>query len=69
MVTRHSINLKQVYEPCFATTRYGGCKVLAIMHEECGCYKCPFYKPKDCKDWVRIKDRTGINLIPPEDLM
>ena len=68
MVTKNSINLKQIYDPCFATTPYGGCKILIFMHEECGSYKCPFYKPVNCKDWVRIDDRTGVNLIPPEDL-
>lgn len=28
---------------------------------------CPFYKPEDCKEWVRIEDEEGIYLIPPEE--
>lgn len=71
MITIHSINLKEVTEPCFATIGYNeksGCRLLMRSHEGCGSYKCPFYKPKGCKDWVRIEDRMGVNLIPPEDL-
>lgn len=70
MVTIHSLNLKQINEPCFAEIGYRkqGCRVLAKTHEGCGSYKCPFYKPKDCRDWVRIDDKMGVNIIPPEDL-
>ena len=69
MITKHSINLKTLNDPCFANnTRYYGCMVLTKVHKDCGSYKCPFYKPHNCKDWVRIEDKTGINLIPPEDL-
>ena len=71
MITIHSINLKEVTDPCFATIGYkesSGCRVLIRMHEGCGSYRCPFYKPRDCRDWVRIEDKMGVNLIPPEDL-
>ena len=69
MITKHSIDLKKVDDPCFATNKkYGGCKILTKIHQGCGTFECPFYKPYECKDWVRIEDRTGINLIPPEDL-
>lgn len=69
MITKHSIDLTKVDDICFASNvRYGGCKILTMMHESCGTYKCPFYKPQNCKDWIRIESRTGVNLIPPEDL-
>lgn len=69
MVTKHSINLKYTHDPCFALFKRGNsCRLLTSMHEKCGTYKCPFYKPEDCTDWIRIEDNTGVNLIPPEDL-
>ena len=69
MVTIHSINLKQINEPCFAAIgQKNGCRVLSRTNDGCGTYRCPFYKPRDCKEWIRIDDRTGVNLIPPEDL-
>ena len=67
MVTKHSIDLTRVNEPCFAKTKLGMCRVYGTMTVDCGSYKCPFYKPEGCKEWVRIEDRTGVNLIPPED--
>lgn len=68
MITVHSIDLKKINSPCFALSKaLKGCKVLIHTEEECCTYKCPFYKPDGCKDWVRIEDRTGINLIPPEE--
>lgn len=67
MITKHSIDLKMMEEPCFAH-KLGQCLVLVRQHEGCGSYKCPFYKPKGCKAWIRLEDRTGINLIPPEDV-
>ena len=66
MITRNSIDLKRIDEPCYALAR-GHCLVLIRRNDNCGSYKCPFYKPKDCKAWVRIEDRQGINLIPPEE--
>lgn len=67
MITKHSINLKAINEDCFATTKFGGCKILIAQQETCNTYKCPFYKPANCKSWVRIEDRHGVNLIPPEE--
>ncbi len=70
MITIHSINLKQVNDQCFASIGNGsisGCRSLVQIHEGCGTYKCPFYKPKACSDWIRIEDNTGVNLIPPEE--
>lgn len=69
MVTIHSVNLKQINEPCFAEIgRNNGCRVLSKTDDSCGTYRCPFYKPQGCREWVRIDDRMGVNLIPPEDL-
>ena len=69
MVTIHSQDLKTIDEPCFAAIGHrNGCRVLMRTHDNCGTYKCPFYKPKDCKEWVRIDDKNGVSLIPPEDL-
>ena len=66
MVTKHSIDLKRVNDPCYAMGKFG-CTVLNERFEHCGTYKCHFYKPVNCKNWIRIEDRTGINLIPPEE--
>ncbi len=69
MVTIHSLNLKQVDEACFASIgRKNGCRILMKTQPDCGTYRCPFYKPQGCRDWVRIDDMMGVNLIPPEDL-
>lgn len=67
MITLHSVDLTMTTEPCFALTYDGDCRVLIMPHRNCCTYKCPFYKPDGCKDWVRIEDRQGINLIPPEE--
>ena len=66
MITLHSIDLKTTEEPCFAKSRMGMCKLLTIMPERCN-YRCKFYKPNGCKDWIRVEDRQGVNLIPPEE--
>lgn len=66
MKTLHSIDLKTINEQCFARTRFGNCKILVIPARKC-CYKCKFYKPIECQDWIRIDDDDGINLIPPEE--
>ena len=68
MITLHSIDLKYIKGPCiFITPRYGGCKLLTIEHKSCGTYKCPFYKPKGCKDWIRVEDRQGVSIVPEEE--
>ena len=67
MITKHSLDLITIQDPCFALTYGGGCRALILPHKNCGDYRCPFYKPVGCKDWVRIEDRQGINLIPPEE--
>lgn len=67
MITLHSIDLKYVSDPCFAEMRNNGCRALSARTSKCGSYKCPFYKPKDCKDWVRVEERHYISVIPPEE--
>lgn len=66
MKTRNSIDLKEVTEPCRALM-HDGCSVNTGLHKECGTYRCPFYKPEGCGDWIRVEDEEGINLIPPEE--
>lgn len=34
---------------------------------DCGTYKCPFYKPIGCKDWVKIENEGGVELYTPEE--
>lgn len=67
MITLHSIDLTTTKEVCFALAYDGDCRVLIVPHRKCCSADCPFYKPKGCADWIRIEDRQGINLIPPEE--
>ncbi len=69
MITLHSIDLKYSIDPCFAAINVrgtNGCRLLHKMSKSCN-YKCPFYKPKDCKDWIRVEDSQGICVVPPEE--
>lgn len=67
MITLHSIDLNMTKEPCYGLTIDGNCKVRVTTHNHCCTAKCPFYKPIDCRDWVRIEDHQGVHLIPPEE--
>lgn len=68
MITLHSIDLKYIKDPCFALApRYGGCKLLTVQHKNCNSHNCPFYKPKECKDWVRVEDGQGTSIVPAEE--
>lgn len=67
MRTRNSINLRKTKEPCSSRSELIICEALAHHISDCGTYKCPFYKPKGCKDWIRVEDEEGVNLIPPEE--
>lgn len=67
MITLHSVDLTMVKDPCFALNVDGDCRARSTPHAKCCTYKCPFYKPVSCKDWVRVEDRQGVNLIPPEE--
>ena len=66
MKTRNSIDLEKETGMC-ASDNMKTCRALVRYSEECGTCVCPFYKPKECKDWIRIEDEDGINLIPPEE--
>lgn len=71
MITKGSIDLKSTDEKCFARVGKQGektvCLILSAAHEECGTYKCPFYKPSGCADWVRLDGRLGAVIVPPEE--
>lgn len=51
---------------CFAKL-VEGCAVLCMQEKGCGTYRCKFYKPKDCKDWVRLNDGVTVRLYAPEE--
>lgn len=67
MKTKNSIRLEETRQICCAYSITVNCSALTIADEQCGSYRCPFYKPQGCKDWVRIEDEDGCNLIPPEE--
>ena len=68
MKTKHSIDLTKDKSRCFAAVSgSSGCTILPVQLPECGTSGCRFYKPGSCRDWVRIEDEDGINLIPPEE--
>ena len=50
-------------EKCFALGKFNECKALVRREKDCGS-ACPFYKPKGCKDWIRLNDK----LYEPEEL-
>lgn len=54
---------------CFARM-FDDCTALApqtVMHG-CGTYRCPFYKPSGCKDWIRLERPNYMVLLPPEEV-
>lgn len=70
MITKNSINLKITEAKCFAMIGRpadGACNILSAIHEKCGNYRCPFFKPEGCKDWIRSGGRRGTVLVPPEE--
>lgn len=67
MITLHSIDLRYIKDPCFAEMAGKGCRALSVKSEYCRSQKCPFYKPQGCKDWVRVEDKRGISVVPPEE--
>ena len=58
------VEITGTIEKCFAEL-YGGCAILTD-NSRCG-YRCPFYKPTGCEDWVRLETKNEIFLIPPEE--
>ena len=65
MITKSSIDLRYCIERC-VNLKIGGCAVLCKAEPQCN-YKCPFYKPEGCRDWIRVEDRDGIAVVPPEE--
>lgn len=51
-----------------ALTKSNYCECLDGIHKRCGTYGCPFYKPIDCEDWIRIDRRNMVFMIPPEEV-
>lgn len=66
VITKNSIDLNLTESPCYGYSR-GYCMVLRTKDKNCGTAKCPFYKPQGCKDWVRVEDEQGKNLVPIEE--
>lgn len=66
MVTEHSIHLEFCIDPCCHADPVEDCKGLRAKEEHCD-YRCKFYKPIGCSDWIRIEDEDGISLVPPEE--
>ena len=54
---------------CFAASVFNECMLMGEYDENCGSYKCPFYKPFGCKDWVKLEDEDGVSLYAPEELI
>lgn len=69
MITRNSIPLEGILGACYALEEgtVKRCRVMDGLHEECGTCGCPWYKPKDCRDWVRVEDDRGVSVVPPEE--
>lgn len=67
MKTPNSLDLTKVRSECFAKDILGNCDAMTTMDAHCGTYRCPFYKPEGCEDWIRIERLNEIYLIPPEE--
>lgn len=60
------IDITEYTERCFAD-RMGVCSVLVeTITDECNA-TCPFYKPKGCREWVRINTDAKAWLLTPEE--
>lgn len=69
MKTHNSLDLMQCDAPCAMSFKQNGvaCGLLTRYGKECGSAECPFYKPRGCKDWIRVEDEDGTIIIPPEE--
>lgn len=45
-----------------------GCACLNRINRGCGTYRCEFYKPQGCEDWVRLDTKYMVRLYAPEEL-
>ena len=59
------IDLTTCTDKCFADS-FGTCRVLIRTAKNCNA-TCPFYKPKGCKDWVRMTAGDKVLLLTPEE--
>lgn len=53
------IDLTECKDRCYAD-HMGKC---GLLNTYVPCNECPFYKPRGCRDWVRVKDK----LYAPEE--
>lgn len=59
------IDLTTCTDKCFANS-LGTCRVLTTTAENCTA-TCPFYKPKGCRDWIRMVAGDRVLLLTPEE--
>lgn len=59
------IELQECKDKCFAN-EIGRCTILDEIPCFCGS-ECPFYKPRGCRDWIRVKYHGQEVLFPPEE--
>lgn len=60
------IDLQECNDICYAEKVGVVCDILVEPEIECN-YRCPFYKPKGCKDWVRSVYHGRQVIYPPEE--
>lgn len=53
---------------CFASSVFNECAIMGKFDENCGSYECPFYKPRGCRDWIKIEDKGGVSIFTPEEV-
>ena len=56
------IDITNQEQKCYAKI-LGQCTVLIRTD----CNNCPFYKPEDCEDWLRIEKNGRVFLMDPEE--
>lgn len=53
---------------CNHKSCFGDCTLLKAKDEHCGTYQCPFYKPRGCKDWVRLEQDGIVKMHQPDEI-
>lgn len=65
------MQIRQLWESdgkCFAN-KGGNCTVTSDQIDGlCGTYRCEFYKPDGCTDWLRIDTKRMVKMYPPEEV-
>ena len=59
------IDLQDCIDKCYAEISHD-CSLLVETAEQCN-YKCAFYKPSGCKDWIRMMHNGRAVICPPEE--